>query len=449
MRPNDVDTFNLSIQRQINRKMLIEVGYIGRLIRNEFQQIDLDAVPTMTTLNSQSFASAFAGVYTALCGLGPVCAGNSSAPVQPFLESALGGTSSAFCKGFSSCTAAVVANSTMNNQIQTTNVYNFWSTLNQTKGWTLGRTMPSSPINGGSGQLSAVFSNASTGYGNYNAAYVSLTTHDFHGITTRSTLTYGRAMGTGAAVQATSSYTALNPWDLKSMYGSQAYDYKIVYTLMMVYNPPFYRNERGVMGHLLGGWSIAPVLTAHSGAPWLVYTAAGVCQSFGEGNCSTESSLDGAVLNSKYTGGSSPHFNQAVSESASANPNGVAISTNADNGGQGVNMFTNPIGVFNEFRPCILGFDTSCGANGNVRQPSFWNVDAAVSKNIGVWKEGRVGAMLTFQFTNLFNHTVFNAPYMDISDPADFGNMSSNNAYFGYGQANAPRQVEFGIRVHF
>jgi hypothetical protein len=448
-KPARTENFNVSIQREFSSKLMLEVGYIGRLIRNEFQQVDLDAVPTMTTLNGQSFASAFAGVYTAMCGLGPVCAGNTSAPVQPFFESALGGANSAFCKGFGSCTNAIVQSGTMNSQIQTNSVYDFWSTLNQTPGWALGRTMPSSPINGGSGQLSAVFSNASNGYGNYNAGYVSLTTHDWHGFTSRSNLTYGRALGTGAQVQATSSYTALDPWNLKSMYGPQFYDYKFIFNILMVYQVPYYKTQKGIIGHVLGGWSIAPLLTAHTGGPWVVFNNNSECESFGEGNCSTESSLDGAVLASKYTGGNSPHFNQAVSESASANPYGVGISTNYDNGGQGVNMFTNPQQVFNEFRPCILGFDTSCGSNGNIRQPGTWNVDATVSKDLGIWKEGRVGATLIFQFTNLFNHTVFNAPYMATNDPADFGNMSSNNAYFGYAQANAPRQTEFGIRVHF
>jgi hypothetical protein len=448
-RPARTENFNFSIQHEFSSKLLLDVGYIGRLIRNEFQQVDLDAVPTMTTLGGQSFAQAFAGVYTAICGLGSSCAGNASAPVQPFFEAALGGANSSFCKGFSSCTAAVVGNGTMNNQISTTNVYNLWSTLNQASSWTLGRTMPSSPINGGSGQLSAVFSNSSIGYGNYNAGYVSFTVHDWKGFTARSNLTYSKSLGTGAAVQATSEYTTLNPWNLKSMYGPQAFDYKFVYNLAMVYQVPYYRGQKGIVGHVLGGWSIAPLLTAHTGAPWQVYSAGGDCQSFGEGNCSTESSLDGAVLASKYTGGNSPRFNVNVSESSATNPLGVGISTNADNGGQAVNMFKNPIQVFNEFRPCVLGLDTSCGSSGNIRQPGFWNVDATASKDLGLWKEGRVGATLIFQFTNLFNHTVFNAPYMDISDPADFGNMSSNNAYYGFGQANTPRQMEFGVRVHF
>lgn len=74
-------------------------------------------------------------------------------------------------------------------------------------------------------------------------------------------------------------------------------------------------------------------------------------------------------------------------------------------------MFSNPAGTFAEFRPCILGYDTSCGSNGQIRGMPYWNVDATVSKDIAVWKEGRVGATLLFQFTNLFNHTVLGNGY--------------------------------------
>jgi hypothetical protein len=427
----------------------VEAGYIGRLIRDDFQGIDLDAVPTMTTLNGQSFASAFAQTYIQMCGLGPSCAGNDTVSAQPFFEAALGGANSAFCNGYGSCTNAMIHNSTTKNQISTTSVYDLWATLNQASTWPLGRTMPSSPINGGSGQLSAIYMNTSSGYGNYNAGYVSLTAQDWHGVTARTNFTYGKALGTDTRPQAQTSYTALNPWDLHSMYGPMAYDYKFIFNTMMLYQSPFYTTQRGLVGHLAGGWSIAPLFTAYTGAPWQVYNHNSSCQSFGEGNCSAEVSLDGAVLASRFTGGNSPHYNVHVSQSAGANPFGVGVNTNSGNGGGGVNMFSNPIQVYNEFRPCILGYDTSCGANGQIRAPGFWNLDATVSKDVGIWKEGRVRATAIFQFSNVLNHTAMNAPSMSLNDPADFGNMSSNNAYFGEGEAFHPRQVEFGLRVHY
>ncbi len=442
-RPARTDNVTISIQRELfSQKAILEVGYIGRIIRNEWQQINYDAVPYMTTLSGQSFAQAYANTYFALSE------GATSPAVQPFFEAALGGANSSFCKGFGSCTAAVARNSTMSSQVQGAQVYDLWASLNSASSWTLGRTMPSSPINGGSGQVSGVFTDTSNGFGNYNALYVTLTTHDWHGLTLRSNFTWGRALGTGNQVQATSEYTVVDPFNIHAMYGPQNFDYKFIYNLTMVYHPPFYRAQKGVVGHLLGGWTIAPLVTAHSGAPLAVNNnGGGDCESFGETNCSVGSSLDGAVLNGPFTYGNSAHYNSTVSESASANPLGVGINGNADNGGQNVNMYANPIGAFNSFRNCILGFDTSCGSNGNIRGLPFWNVDATVSKDIGIWKEGRVGATLIFQFTNIFNHVILTNPYLDITDPADFGVLGTSNP--NGGQSNQPRQMEFGIRLHF
>lgn len=440
-RPATTDNFTLSVQRELfNSKAILEVGYIGRKITHEWQEENLDAVPFMTTLGGQSFAQAYANTYWAIQqGKAPTA--------QPFFENALGGANSAFCKGFSSCTAAVASNPTMNGQIQNTQVYDLWATMNKQSSWTLGRTMPSSPLNGGANQVSAVFADGSWGWGNYNAGYVSLTTHDWHGVTVRSNFTYGRALGTGNQSQATSEYTVLNPWNLNSMYGPQFFDYKFIYTLTMVYSPRWYATQKGIVGHLLGGWTFAPLLTAHSGAPLSVGNLNGGCESFGEVNCSTGSTLEGAVLNGPFTFGNSAHYNQTVSESASANPNGVGINGNPDNGGQGLNMYTNPIAAYNDFRSCVLGFDTSCGSNGNIRGLPFWNLDATISKDIGIAKEGQVGATLIFQITNVTNHVQLNDPALSIGDPNDWGVLGTSNP--NGGQGNLPRQIEFGIRIHF
>lgn len=442
-RPSRTDNVTISLQRELSSKVMMEVGYIGRLIRNEWQLVDADAVPYMTTLNGQSFAQAYANMYWA------VAEGRTPA-AQPFFEAALGGANSAFCKGFANCTAAVVNNSTMNGQIANTQVYDLWATLNRTNGWTLGRTMPSSPgnpnsqVTQASGQLSAIYMQASTGYGNYNAGYVTLGFHDWHGITATSNFTYGRALGTGNQVQASSSYSVVDPWNLHAMYGPQFYDYKFIYTLTMLYQTPWYRTQRGVVGHLLGGWTIAPIFTAHSGAPLFVNQLNGNCQSFGEMNCSTGSTLDGAVLAAPYTGSNHALYNQNVAENT---PNQAGVNANPSNGGQGVQMFSNPEAVFNQFRPCVLGYDTNCGSNGNIRGMAFWNLDATVSKDVGVWKEGRVGATLIFQFTNVLNHVQMYDPYLDISDPQDWGVLGTSNP--NGGQANSPRNMSFGLRIHF
>src|SRR5207245_11276246 len=119
------------------------------------------AVPYLTTLAGQVFATAYDKTYWALAdGTAP-----AAVPVQPFFESALGGANSASCKAFASCTGYVA--STFNSQIKGAQVSDLWAGMNRAPGWTLGRTGFSSLPNQGT---SLEMSN-SNGYGNYNALY--------------------------------------------------------------------------------------------------------------------------------------------------------------------------------------------------------------------------------------------------------------------------------------
>jgi hypothetical protein len=435
-RPATTYNFNFSIQREISQKLLFETGYIGRIITHEWMQRDLDAVPTMLTLNGQSFAQAFANTYFA------VAAGGTPSP-QPFFEAALGGPNSSFCAGAGSCTAAVVKNANMNNFITQTQVFQLWSALSQASSWTQGRTIPSSQSAAiPSGQAAGINADDSSGYSNYNALYTTFRAQDWHGVTTLSNFTWGRSLGTGNQSQASSGYTALNPYDVRqSMYGPQFWDYKFTYTQTLLWSEPFFHSQRGVLGHLLGGWRIAPIFTAKSGGPLPVYTLNNN-ESFGE--TQNSGTNDGAVLAGNWTGGTTAKYNITVPNSAS----GAGVNSNLANGGNNMNMFSNPAKTFAEFRPCILGFDTSCGAAGLIRGMSSWNMDLNAAKDINLFRE-RVAATVAFSFTNVFNHVVQNDPYLSIGDPADWGVIGSNNANGYGGQANTPRQLTFLLRLRF
>jgi len=141
------------------------------------------------------------------------------------------------------------------------------------------------------------------------------------------------------------------------------------------------------------------------------------------------STADYAVGTGKYTGSST-----AVYNSAGTNGTGTNNPTH-------INQFSDPGAVFNEFRPCVLGYDTSCGGYGNMRGLPTWNLDATLAKDVGLWKEGRVGAALSFQFTNILNHMQPGNGSLNLSSQATFGRITT--------QANTPRQLEFGLRVHF
>jgi len=435
-RPSSTDNYQFSIQRELKKNLILEVGYIGRKINHEWQQVDLDAVPTMTTLNGESFARAYANLYQSIssCTSAASCA---TPAAQPFFEAALGGAGSAFCSGYASCTAAIAKNSSMYNELKNTQVYDLWALLNKQNGWSLGRTMPSSATStSAAGQLSGIFADGSFGYGNYNAGYISLTSSNFHGATFHSNFTYGRALGTGNQTQATSSYSVVDPFNIHAMYGPQYFDYKVVYSLTMLYQDPFFKSQKGILGKALGGWTVAPIFTARSGAPLAVSNLNGGAESFGEiGGTGVGSTEDFAVLASKFTGGNSANYNQVVATGATA----------GTTGNSGINMFQNPGQVFTQFRNCILGVDTNCGSTGTIRGMGTWNLDATLSKDFS-WRE-RIGATLLFQFTNVLNHVQLADPSLSLASPQTFGVLGSSNP--NGGQSNTPRQMEFGLRLHF
>jgi len=202
-----------------------------------------------------------------------------------------------------------------------------------------------------------------------------------------------------------------------------------------LWQSPFYRSQKGILGHVLGGWTIAPIFTAHSGAPLAVSNLNGGCESFGEMNCSTGSTEDFAVGASTFTGGNSANYNQKVATGATVGTTGTA----------GINMFQNPAQVFSEFRNCILGVDTNCGSTGTIRGMGTWNLDATISKDFS-WRE-RIGATLLFQFTNVLNHVQLYDPSLSLGSPQTFGVLGSSNP--NGGQSNTPRNMEFGLRLHF
>jgi len=436
------DEVNITVQRALSQKMVIEGGYIGRKIGHEYQLINIDAVPYMTTLSGQSFAQAYSTIYQEYCGLTSTCAGNAAAVTpQPFFEAALGGANSAYCAKFSSCTAAVIANQATN--LKTTQVYSLWTALNAAPGWTLGRTLLSSPALPGGNvgqQITALELSTSNGFGNYNAAFVKFTTKDWRGLTVVSNFTWSRALGTGTVNQSGSSMTVVDPWNLQAAYGPQPYDIPLVYALSVLYQSPYFKSQKGVLGHILGGWSIAPLFTAQSGVPLEVSVGTGAntnAQSFGEVYGNSNSAYENAVAIAPYTGGNSALYNVNVAS-------GAGVNGDASKGGSGINMFANPNAVYAEFRRPVLGLDVQDGGAGVIRGFPTWNLDATVSKDVRATE--KIGATFIFLFTNVLNHFQPLNPVMNIDSPQTWGVVTNQATTTGGAQS---RVMEFGLRLRF
>jgi hypothetical protein len=406
LKPPRTEQFTFSIQRQLGGKSRIELGYIGMLSRDEQWRSELNAVPYMTTLGGQSFANAFATVQRTLSAGGTPGA-------QPFFESAMGGPASPYCTGFANCTAAV--SSRLRADILNTNVRRVWAALDGAQGWTLGRTQTGSAPS----QTLRVPSAVSGASSNYNGVYLSVSVSDWHGLTATSNLTLSQALGNGGTTQ--NGITSTDTFNRDVDYRPLGHDIRWVYNAFGLYELPFYKSQKGVAGRLLGGWSAAPLLRVQSGLPLCVGTGAETMGGWA-GGC--------AVGLSRYTGGNTALRN--VETAGTAGRDG-----NPSRGGSGINMFNDPQAVWEQFRPMVLGLDTRFG--NFLRGFPRWNVDMAVKKTILV-REG-IGATLSFEFLNFFNHFQPSDPSLNYFAPTSFGMVN--------GQAIEPRRVNLGLRVFF
>ncbi len=449
-RPNVADTFNVTVQRQLTRKMLIEVGYIGRIIHHEFQPYNLNTVPYMMSLGGQSFASAYAAVETAfgcatsagLCST-TTAAATAKSPVyptvaaQPFFETALAGTG--YCSGYANCTTAVVHKEA--GHLGQQQVFNLWSDLDN-GGFNFARSMQGTVIpgqaQGVNGQLgSGAGLSASTGYGNYNAGFVSFKTTDFYGLTLQENFTYSKALGTGAEAQATSEYTPNDAFDLGKSYGVQQFNQKFIFNTFLVYQTPWYQNQSGFVGRLAGGWTFSPIFTAGTGQPLNCTTFSGA-QAFGGADDLNYAATEQCIFTTPYTGGY--HTHRGIS--GGTDPNGVSVGTSVAVKGSSsgsINMFSNPGAVYGQVRPAILGIDNRDSGNGPISGLPYWNMDMGIHKNVKIFE--RTSLQFSGVITNIFNHNVFANPGFSLATPASFGVVTA--------QGSAPRSIEMGVRASF
>ncbi len=315
--------------------------------------------------------------------------------------------------------------------------FDAWASVSNKGNFVFGRTLQSDPINsafGGSGQTPSLLTTVSNGYGNYNAGFLQLTATNWHGLTMKTNFTWSKALGTGNVVQASSSYANVDPWNQHNMYGPQYYDEKFNLNVFFNYAPPFYSSQKGVLGRVLGGWSISPLFVYGSGFPVQVQTPNGNCGTLGECNTAYVGSYENMIVGN--------NLNYSATRKASS---GGTCGT----AGAGFNVLSNPDascpqggGIFGDpVRAPILGLDGQIGGGGPVRGLPFWNLDLGFSKSIKVTE--RLSGSLHFDFANVLNH-------MQPADPCFQGYDTSTWGVLGCGgdlQANVPRRFQVGVTI--
>ena len=347
-----------------------------------------------------------------------------------------------YCAGSTSCTAAVVSNEGFN--LANAQVWSLWSDLDggvspacvspapcTGQGFTIGNTMMNTNIGAfGPQTASGVADNTSQGFGNYNAGFVSVKSADWKGVTMQSNFTWSKALGLGAVVQASSAFTANDPYNLKDFYGVQPFNRKLVFNTIFVYQPPFYKGQHGLLGRALGGWTISSIFTAGSGVPVEVFpTTFFPGQEYGAGDAANYFDNENIVPIGPLGAHGHAYYN----------------SPTAPGDGYPVNYFKNGVAEASNWRNPILGFDSGRdGGAGSLSGMPYWNLDASIKKSIRLAEN----ISLEFQgvFADILNHNQWLDPTgLGIYNGGGFGALGGEAQETPGGN----RQIELGARIRF
>ena len=199
-----------------------------------------------------------------------------------------------------------------------------------------------------------------------------------------------------------------NVYNINGDYGRAVYDRTNILTFDGVFELPWYREQHGIMGHVIGGWELTGLYTINSGLPLTATLGSGggtICYS-----CNT---AIGAVQNSilGYANGGQINDSGGLGimngpDPASLRPNQVL---NPNNGyGQPIhtrqNWFYRPAFV----SPTAAEVSVGNEKRGAIEGPGFNRLDIGIFRNFKLY-EG-ISFQLRGEAFNVANHTNWQSP---------------------------------------
>lgn len=194
--------------------------------------------------------------------------------------------------------------------------------------------------------------------------------------------------------------------NLVSKYSYSRFDQRNVFTATFVYQLPFYQQHHGLVGHLLGGYEVAGIITADSGH-WLNPL---ITDGNGPGGVGLDTGIFSSIVRPNVVG----NPNQGQRHSAAERFNTSA------------------------FAPAPAGqVMPGTSRRNSILGPGRSNVDFSILKNI------RVTDASAFQFRleafNVLNHTSYNLVDTTVNNTT-YGNITS---------AHQPRILQLGLKFNF
>ena len=406
--------WSFGFQREIPGNMLIDVSYVGRRGRKLFAQSDASQIIDFKDpASGQYMLAAFNALQAQVAGGGAITAQPwLENQVSPFAASNYGRTCPQIAHDFLGFDAANC----------TELIAGFLPDLVEVGGSAdLVATLFSNGLlnsNVGLGRQFAVNAYITNqGYSNYDAMLVSLRKRFSRGFQFDANYTWSHAIDNQSSVtNAVSEGLIYNAVDPNAGRGNADFDIRHLFNANAIWELPFGRgraygtNMNRWVDAVVGGWSISGIFTARSGLPFSAFSGSWPVTVFTADNLGVPPVL---------IGGS------------------TTFPVDIRDEGTGIQYFADPNAVQAAFRFPRHG---EIGNRNLFRGPSYWNIDAAISKRFQMpWSEKH---QLTFRAEayNLTNTNHFGPPNLNYGS-ANFGRITTVQS--------APRVIQFALRYDF
>ncbi|HEY1649118.1 MAG TPA: carboxypeptidase regulatory-like domain-containing protein [Terracidiphilus sp.] len=200
-----------------------------------------------------------------------------------------------------------------------------------------------------------------------------------------------------------------NIYNINGDYGRASDDRNSVFSFDGVFEEPFFRDQRGLEGRLLGGWELSAIYSVDSGLP------------------STLSASGGSFIVYNLPNGAGGYFNNALNGGEMTDNAGLRILSNTSTSLR-PNQVGNPNQAYNAGKihnkqyesPAAPWFYSAAFAapapnspvpgtakRGTIQGPGFNNLDAGIYRNFRIWE--RVNFQFRMEAFNALNHTNVNS----------------------------------------
>lgn len=263
----------------------------------------------------------------------------------------------------------------------------------------------------------STFYDRSVGFADYHAFQLSVDKRFSGGLTYQVAYTFSKALDENDGFFGAEGKNVADPYNPRASLSPAGFDLPHLLTVNANYELPIGRGKRFSSGnhavdYIIGNWQVNGIVAVRSGQRYSVTDNNG--DPANTGNVAWAGYEQANLVGDPNSG--------SCANGASVHTQSCWFNTTA--------FATPALGTFGNIRPDAF------------QAQRYWNVDFSVFRGFPVWGEDRKLEFRAEAF-NLFNTVIFGAPNSDVSNPSNFGTVTSR------ANANAPRVLQFGLRFIF